>query len=187
MATQFTKVNATSDNHSTITLAHGDLKTAQSSAECLYPSSITSTNVKWMRVGASVGSVSFRARYPTGASAAPATKPAIIIIGGWAYGAALQTIEDALAAGAAPTDGTFVTERLDAIDSDAAGIELTLDPTNDHRDGTYKYSDYFQFFPTSAIYGDTLGCPFLAVLCKTALAGGTGITTCDLLATFHPR
>ena len=70
---------------------------------------------------------------------------------------------------------------------DAAGLELTLDPTNDHRDGTYKYSDYLQFFPTSAIYGDTLGCPYLAVLCKVALSGGTGITTCDLLATFHPR
>ena len=187
MATSFTKVNATSENHSTITLAHGDLKTAQSGAECLYPASITSTNVKWMKIGPNVGSVSFRARYPTGASAAPATKPAIIIVGGWPFGADPGAIELALGQGTAPTDGTFVTERLDAIDSDAAGLELTLDPTNDHRDGTYKYSDYLQFFPTSAIYGDTLGCPYLAVLCKVALSGGTGITTCDLLATFHPR
>ena len=80
------------------------------------------------------------------------------------------------APGVYPDDDTVQYIRLDDTSSwTAAGMTLTIDPTNDNRQTTYRYTN----LGLSGVSVDAQGCWSILPLVETA-AAGTNLTVCKL-------
>lgn len=155
------------------TTCHSNLSaTADSAANLLNPTaSGISTSVVPIIVGQAVSKALFRVRYPTAATIT--TSPIVRLYGAHCSEEQAKAIETA---GALDDTGLAPPIRLDNIDSGAAGVTLTLDSTNDIRDGTYKYSD-----PISLTAMDLLGSKIIWALASTAANISTGTPILQVL------
>lgn len=170
MAVSIVKANIGEGNYGTWVTLNSNIKSAQSSANILNPTGVTSSNVTWAWVGPEVRFAAYRVRY-THTGATIGTQPVICLYSAYADPDVLQT---AFASSTLPTTGTMRVLRTDNVDSDATGMTVTLDATNDQRDGTYYYSNYIQTFPTNSIYGDLLGGQLITAFVQTAATASAG-------------
>lgn len=144
---------------------HDDLEaTAETSTVLNRPLSNTGTNAHPAKVSDGGGKWMVRAKY---AKASSPTSPKMCIYAIYGEPGSDGNFAD---------DGTVPVIRLDNSDSGAAGVEITIDPTNDICDGTYRYSDPITFTPS-----DALGAWYILALTHTAASSVAGAVTLQLM------
>ena len=133
-------------------VANSSAATANSAAELLRPATVDDSNVTPITIPEGATRISVRLRYAVATTTCTTAPKAVIVA----------------------TDTNGVPERIDNVDSDAAGTTLGVadaaDPTLVMRDATYFYSDVMTF-----TLPDLMGNSTLYVLIKTAAnySGGT--------------
>lgn len=165
-------------------IIHNDLKaTAESSAVLLRPGSYSNANVYPVRVPLNGVRMMARVRYATDISVVN-TPPVIAFYG--AYGSDSAFNEDT---GVFNDTGSIRWMRLDiAASGSTAGTTLSVTPSTDIRDGTYKYgTPAGEASGTNIQFGagyDTRGAKWVMALVSTAAANITGAGDVQLEAAF---
>lgn len=149
-----------------IVIVHDDATaTVATATELLQPFSYAGSNGHWVKRGKGIGRAYFFARQNV--AAVGTTDPIIRIYGAYPVSSA-PTMPDNNS-GAIPNDGTWVYQRLDNADNNAAG--LTLDIVNSgtglRADSNYAWSD-----ETFEI--DLQDCWYFTILCSTAAVASVG-------------
>ena len=165
-------------------IIHNDLKaTAETSAVILRPGSYSNSNVYPVRVPLNGVRMMARVRYATAISAMT-TAPVVAFYG--AYGPDTAFNEET---GVFNDTGSIRWMRLDIAASGAtAGTTLSVTPSTDIRDGTYKYgAPTGETSGTNIQFGagfDTRGAKWVMALVSTAATGLTGAGDVQLEAAF---
>jgi hypothetical protein len=148
-----------------VTVVSNAKATAATATELKTPLSYTGSNCFWVKLGPGITRGMFRVKY----AGTVTTSPVIQVYG-------VHQPDPATGVSTASpefsnTSGLISPTRLDN-DAAGAGITLTLDATNDIRDGAATpnlYSPWYEFVsPQTGVPGDLLGCSHILVLCSTA-------------------
>lgn len=159
---------------------HNDITaTAATAAQLLRPLSVTSSNVRIVRVPSGAVRVRIRARYT---AAVNVTTAAIVRV----YGLTpplepssefTATVTDTSTTFSFADDGTTGIDRVDADTANAAGVTLSpiASPLGANiRDGTYSYSDVFPYRSTPSMGYDLAGASYMMALVEQAAVLGSG-------------
>lgn len=138
---------------------HGDAEaTAESSANLLRPTtSGLNANVRYLRVPDGAVRVQLRVRY--GNAETVTTSPVVRVFGLTGLVPSTGTVTEG--------DGSVWAKRLDAI-ANTTGTTLTMDGTNDIRDGTYQWSQCLENQIDGSPWVDLQGSSYVTVLVETA-------------------
>lgn len=141
--------------------------TANTAAELLHPTSVTSANFHWCKRSPRARAGYLSARYPKAATVT--TDPAVRLVGAWPTTVIPQSSLAENSVGALATDGTWFIRRLDV--ATAAGTATTLDlvtsGASSMNDATFAYTDESAAF-------DLLDCWYFGLLVETAAVINAG-------------
>lgn len=156
-------------------VCHTDLEAAAETTALVQPLGTTNAGVLWVKVPDGAVRAQFRVRYGSGATVT--TSPVLRVFGFSGVPSADEGSTLAFSLGAA-TPVSFP-ERLDTV-ANSTGTTITLDGTNDVRDGTYQWSQPMSSPLDGNPWIDLRGNRWVAALVETAANVSGIIAQCEI-------